>query len=356
MGDIRDITIFTEGDELFDAMLADFASARYRVWLESYIFADDGVGQQFVEVLTHCRARGVDVRVRVDALGSRFSLSGGAARKLRDSGVRFEWCHPWQWRRPWLFHRRNHRKLAVVDDRAAYLGGFNITELYSRRISGNARWRDTHLRLSGSSVVGAIQAFEAFGKGDLAWHSGGNGSQFEWVTNHGRKCRHRLRCLLKDRITAARKRIWLTTPYFVPDAGTQRDLCEAAISGVDVRLLVPGKNDVPFVQWAARAAYSKLLASGVRIFEYQPRVLHAKTLIVDDDWSTVGTANFDYRSFFINYELNLIVNSHSLNADLAGIFEEDLKVSVEVKPRPWSRRPLSARVAEAIGWSARHWL
>lgn len=178
----------------------------------------------------------------------------------------------------------------------------------------------------------------------------------ELLTNHGRACRFRLCCHLKDRFKAARKRVWLTTPYFVPDSGTQRDLCRAASNGVDVRVLVPGKNDVPLVQWAARAAYSKLLTSGIRIFEYQPRVLHAKTLIVDDDWSTVGTANLDYRSLFINYELNLATDCQSLNTTLATIFENDLTESIEVRQEPWSRRPLSARMAEFIGWSARHWL
>ncbi|WP_280549198.1 MULTISPECIES: phospholipase D-like domain-containing protein [unclassified Halomonas] len=178
----------------------------------------------------------------------------------------------------------------------------------------------------------------------------------ELLTNHGHTCRYRLRCHLKDRFKAARNRLWLTTPYFLPDAGTQRDLCRAASDGVDVRVLVPGKNDVPFVQWASRATYSRLLAAGIRIFEYQPRVLHAKTLIVDDDWSTVGSANLDYRSLFINYELTLAADCQSLNTALATIFEIDLNESIEVQREPWLRRPLSARMAEFIGWSARHWL
>jgi cardiolipin synthase len=125
---------------------------------------------------------------------------------------------------------------------------------------------------------------------------------------------------------------------------------------VDGRVLVPGKSDVPLVQWAARAAYSRLLAAGIRIHEYQPRVLHAKTLVVDEEWSTVGTANFDYRSLFINFELNLAAECRSLNAILASQFEQDLQESIEVRKEPWSRRPWIARVAEFVGWSARRWL
>lgn len=154
----------------------------------------------------------------------------------------------------------------------------------------------------------------------------------------------------------AGQRIWLTTPYFVPDFATQSQLTGAAARGVDVRVLVPEKNDVRLVQWAGRAAYSQLMRAGVRIFEYEPRTLHAKTMIIDESWSTIGTANFDYRSFAINYELNLVSWLSELNAELAAIFEQDLSESREIRERPWNSRPLSAQLAEVVGWSARRWL
>ena len=143
---------------------------------------------------------------------------------------------------------------------------------------------------------------------------------------------------------------------FVPDSRTQKLLCEAALRGCDARLLVPGKSDVPLAQWAARAAYSRLLACEVRIFEQLPRVLHSKTLLVDAEWATVGTANLDYRSFFLNDELNLIDESGALNAALADVFEQDLRDATEVLAQPWGRRPWSRRAAETIGWWARRWL
>ena len=349
------ISIFSEGDTLFDAMLADIAGARERVWIESYIFTDDAIGREFVKRLAECAARGVDVRVRVDAIGSRFGFSGGSAKRLSTAGVRFNWCHPWEWRRPWTFHRRNHRKLLVVDDSAAYVGGFNISDFNSRRARGDTRWRDTHVRLTGPIVREAAAAYAAFAKGKLEWC--GNEDRLLYLfTNHARGCRHRLRYVLRRRFAEARDRIWLTTPYFVPDSRTQEHLCAAAARGVDVRILVAGKSDVKLVQWAGRAAYSQLLRAGVRVFEYQPRTLHAKTLLVDDDWSTIGTANFDYRSFFINYELNLISRSPRLNAELAALFRSDLLAAREIHQRSWAARPLSGRFAELIGWSARHWL
>ena len=217
------------------------------------------------------------MRVRVDAVGSRFGFSGGSAKRLGASGARFRWCHPWEWRRPWTFHRRNHRKLLVVDERAAYLGGFNISELNSRKVHSAARWRDTHVRLTGSIVQEAAAAYAAFTRGDLKWRGDDNRPLY-LLTNHAPGCRYRLRCVLQQHFEEARERIRLATPYFVPDSATQRQLCAAAARGVDVRVLVPGKSDVRLVQWAGRAAYSRLLRAGARVFEYQPRTLHAKTL------------------------------------------------------------------------------
>ena len=349
------ITVFSEGDGLFAAMLADIHGARERVWLETYIFADDAIGRELVAALEACAARGLDVRVRVDAFGSYFDFSGSSARRLRGAGVQFHRSHPWEWRRPWTFHRRNHRKLLVVDRSSAYLGGFNISELNSRKAHGEARWRDTHLRLTGPIVDECAASYAAFSRGDLGW-CGDERRPLHLLTNHAHRYRHRLRYVLSRRFAEARERIWLTTPYFVPDSATQRWLCVAAARGVDVRVLVPGKNDVRLVQWAGRAAYSRLLRAGARLFEYQPRTLHAKTVLVDEDWSTVGTANFDYRSFFINYELNLVARSTRLNAELASLFENDLHAASEIRERPWVGRPWTNRVAEFIGWSARHWL
>ena len=347
--------MFIEGDVLFESMLADISAACERVWIESYIFEDDVIGRQLLERLAHCAANGLDVRVRVDAFGSHFGFSGGSAKRLRASGVKFRWCHPWEWHRPWSFHRRNHRKLLVVDSTAAYVGGFNISRLNSRRAIGETRWRDTHVRLTGPIVDEAAAAYLAFSEGNLKWH-GDLSRPLYLLTNHARGCRYRLRCTLQQIFDDAHDRIWMTTPYFVPDSVTQKQLCTAAERGVDARVLVPGKSDVELVQWAGRAAYSRLLRSGVRIYEYKPRMLHAKTIVVDNEWSTIGTSNFDYRSFFINYELNLVANSRQLNKALAMLFEIDLQAAKAILERPWKQRPMRDRIAEFVGWSARRWL
>lgn len=349
------ISMFIEGDALYDAMLADIARARTTIRIESYIFADDEIGAQFIDALGQASRSGIATRLRLDAAGSWGGLRGTSVVKLAKDGVLLTWSRPWSWRHPFTIQRRNHRKLLIVDDQVAYLGGFNIHRSSSRRAMGEGRWRDTHVRITGALVKDAISIFDRYRRLGRHWQPRITQGTY-LLPNRTAHCRHRLRCAFTERFSSARERVWLTTPYFVPDRHSQRGLCDAAHRGVDVRLLVPGRSDVPIVQWASRAAYARMLAAGVRIFEYQPRILHAKTALVDHDWGTVGTANFDYRSFFVNDELNLIAEDASFNASLAAQFEHDLAESHEVTAQLWRRRPWYAPVAEAIGWWARRWL
>lgn len=348
-------TVFVEGDPLYAAMIEGISRAASNVRLESYILASDAVGDAFVDALTQCAARGVTVRLRADHVGSWRALARADVAQLRAAGVHFEWSRPWSWRAPLAVNRRNHRKLLVVDETVAFVGGFNIHAQSSQRAVGSVRWRDTHVRFRGAAAAAAATVFDCYRDVQPDWLP--PTAESSWLLpNRSRACRHRLRCVFQDAIKAAKWRAWATTPYFVPDSRTQKLLCEAAMRGCDVRLLVPGKSDVPLAQWAAHAAYSRLLSCGVRIFEYMPRVLHSKTLLVDAEWATVGTANLDYRSFFLNDELNLVDENGALNKVLAGVFEQDLREATEVLAEPWGRRPWSRRAAEAIGWWARRWL
>ena len=351
--DSQRITLYIEGDELCEAMLADIARAENAVRLESYIFAGDAVGERFIQALLHAAAQRFLVTLRVDAAGSWDTFSTATEQRLRAGGVRVMRCRRWNWRRFWVFQRRNHRKLLVVDERVAYLGGFNLHNQISRTHFGDGRWRDTHVRIEGELAGEARMIFDSFG------HRPGNaarGGDVMLVPNRGLKGRLILPRLLRQRFAAARARIWLTSPYFVPDLRSQLALMRAAKRGVDVRCLVPGKSDVRIAQWASRAAYAPLLAAGVRIYEYQPRVLHAKTVLVDDTWGTVGTANFDYRSFFINDELNAMFTRTDVLAELERMFTEDLAQAEEIRARAWQRRSWTMIPGELIGWLARRWL
>lgn len=348
---------YADGDGLYAAMLESIAGARRTICLESYIFADDEVGRRFAEALARRAREGIEVRLHLDAAAWLVWGSRSLRRFLKSSGVRVRWFHRWSWREPLRYNRRDHRKLLVVDGECAYIGGFNIHRESSAAAVGERCWRDTHLRLCGAPGRQAGLLFEAFWGGRSRWSPARTATASTALIptpSHG--CRNRMRRVYGKLIGAAREWIAVSTPYFVPDRPMQRALLAAAARGVEVRVLVPAKSDVPVAAWAARAGYGALLAGGVRIFEYQPRMLHAKVLLADGDWATVGSANLDYRSLWLNHELTVLTRDVPLCAVLGRQFDADLAVSREVDLGRWRRRAWSGRVAESVGWAARRWL
>ncbi len=351
-----DFTLYFEGDDLYEAMLKEIAAARSSICLESYIFASDEIGWRFAHALAERVAAGVEVRLHLDAAGFLLWGSGKLKIWLRDQGIQLRLFHRWRWRDPLRYNQRNHRKLLVIDDNSVFLGGFNIHRESSRLVFGDASWRDAHVRLDGKVAQQAGILFDDFWNGKRRQPPYQAHAVNILIPNFSRRCRQTFKCLYTDSFRRAQQSIYLTTPYFVPDRRTQLELQLAAKRGVDVRLLVPRKNDQRLAQWAARAAYAKLLDEGVRIFEYLPRMLHAKTAVVDGSWATIGTANLDYRSLFVNYEINLATRDPSLCEQLAGQFMADLEDSEEISKRQWATRPWSEHLAELIGWLARRWL
>ncbi len=349
--------LFVEGDDLYQDMIGSIATARRSISLETYTFRDDAVGRRFMQALAERADHGLRIRLLVDAVGSLGSFSHATEKLLTRAGVRVRRFHRWQWRMPLRYNRRDHRKLLVVDGRVAYLGGFNIDARNSRRVSGDACWRDTHLRLGGALARDAQASFDIFWQCRWDRHQPVPMPAHDMlVSNHNPYARRRLRVFIEDMMANARRRLWLTSPYFVPDHGMQQRLAGAARAGLDVRVLVPAKSDVPLARWASNAAYATLLAAGVQVHEYLPRMLHAKTLVVDRDWSMVGTSNFDYRSFRHNYELNLLSADPALCDQLEEHFLMDLACSQPIRYTRWQQRPGWRRVGEGIGWSARRLL
>lgn len=360
MNDVRRqnlYAVFTEGDELYDDMLWHIQHAQQSIKLECYIFGDDDIGNSFIDALAERAAFGVNVQVHLDTVGSfGFAFSDGPNR-LRAAGVELKWFNPPAWLRLLRINRRNHRKLLVVDETTCWLGGFNIHNECSRRHFGEERWRDTQVRIKGPLAADAAAFFDQLWHGERRWRVQSDPQRSSYlVSNHNWWQRHRFRHILQRHCRSAKKYVWLTTPYFMPDLRTARLLERTAERGIDVRLLVPFKTDRPVTQWAARAAYASLLASGVRIYEYQPRLVHNKTAVIDGEWSTVGTANLDYRSFYVNFEMNLISRDTYLAAELKHNFMDDLVESREVLPDEWSRRGWVRRLGEMIGWAARRYL
>lgn len=349
--------LYTEGDDLYAAMIDSIASARHEINVESYLFADDEVGRRFADVLRKRAAAGVRVRLMLDAEGCRSRMSRRLTRRMADSGVEVRRFRPWRWGRPGQYWQRDHRKLLAVDGEVAYLGGFNIHRESSRAFFGEKRWRDTHVRLGGALARQVTGCFDAFWRRDLQWQPLESASPCGvLMPNQTRACLRRLRCTYAALFVGAQTTIHIGTPYFVPDHRTQHILIEAAKRGVEVSLLVPGKSDVPIARWAARAAYARLLAAGVKVYEYLPRMFHAKTTVIDGTWATIGTANMDYRSLFLNYELNLFTRDEQLCRQLQVQFKRDLAESAEIGLEVWGQRKWTEYFYETIGWLSRRWL
>ena len=359
MGGISDFELFTEGDDLYASMVAAIESAERNVRMESYIFAADEVGRRFADALAARARAGVDVRLHLDRHGADFPTFRGMRRELERAGVAFRWYHPWLWRHPLQYRRRNHRKLLVVDDRRAFLGGFNIRRLNSRALSGEGRQRDTHVGVTGPLVRTAVGLFDA------VWDDKPLASPEDipddpaeiktalLVPSYSRRCAWRLACLHAGIVSGAVRYAYVTSPYFGPGTVVESAMSGAAERGVDIRLLLPKRGDPAVVGWATRAAYHTLLASGVRIFEYQPRKLHAKSMVVDGGWAVVGSANLDHLSLFVNHELILVARAPRLAESLRLQYERDLELTREVMLPEWQDRGLGERVLEMIGRALR---
>ncbi len=348
--------VFDEGDDLYESMLSATSKAQHTIKLETYIFAYDQVGKLFVDALVERARNKVEVRVILDAVGSARWSSQELIKALRDSGVELHWFHPWSWQHPLRYNRRDHRKLLVVDNNIAFLGGFNIHKENSKKIYGDYRWRDTHISFTGIKAKEASQLFDLFWTGHLRELPKQISSGSQLFHNHTLACRYRLRCEYAAIFKRAKNTIFITTPYFVPDTYIINQLVKASNRGVDVKLLVPRKSDIRIAIWASRSLYAPMLASGIKIYEYLPRVLHSKTVVVDSSWVLIGTANLDYRSLFINYELSLISANKHLSTTLKNQFLNDISQAERVSLNLWFKRGIRSRMASVVASSLKHWL
>jgi len=350
------VDVFDTGNAAFAAMQAAAAAAREEILLESYIFKDDEVGSRFLEIAAAAARRGVMVRVLADAAGSQATHRSFWGR-MEEAGIEvrlFDLLQPRLW---WLQPFRDHRKLLVVDRRIAFTGGMNIGEEYrsSHPMAGGG-WRDTHIRVEGPTAWEMAVLFCE------TWRrAGGRAMRFEPLFHADRVDVGAQVLLLDSRpgrghresaavlaaiAGAARQRLWITNPYFAPGRLGLRVVGEASRRGVDVRLLLPGVADVPVLQRAARGYYGDLLESGVRIFEYQGAVLHAKSLVADGHVSVVGSTNLDFRSFLFNAECNLVVLDARCAERVEEIFRHDLARSREVTTTSFSSRRALDRLAD----------
>ena len=354
----REVELFLDGDSCFDAIEHAITEARHHVHLEYYTWESDRIGTRFRDLLCDKARSGVEVRLLVDAIGSAW-LGRRFLRPLREAGATVSWFNRISLARlrPGLINFRTHRKIVVCDGRIGFTGGMNVCDQQAATTAGERAWRDTHLRMEGLPVGDLQMAFLEdwhFATGQLLrrrhyFPQVGSKSRGPWIqilASGPDSDSHAIERFCFAVITGARRRVLVTTPYFVPNEPLLLALTTAVQRGVEVQILVPSRSDSRLVTAAARSYFEELVRAGVRIFEYGPSMLHAKTLVADDI-ALVGTANMDNRSFRLNFEVAAALFDESTADQLAEAFRNDLQQAVEYRLSSAQRARLWQRMGEA---------
>ena len=350
------IDYFNNGKDKFDALIEDIRNAKKHIHLEYYIWRGDGLGKRLTEELAKKAAEGVEVRVLYDGIGNA-RLPKGFFGKLQEAGGYTAAFLP---RFIVRLNYRNHRKLAIIDGEIGYIGGFNVGDEYLGITKRCGLWRDTHLRFKGDAV-GQMQL--RFLKD---WNFTSEEGKFaidDWyfpireeidgvptqIVSSGPDTRwHNVRNGFFKMINEAESHIYLTTPYFVPDDAIFEALRVAALSGLDVRIIIPGNPDHFFVYWSSMSYLGELLEAGVKVYQYERGFIHAKVLTIDGKVATVGSANMDIRSFELNFEVNAFMYDETTAEMLESEFKNDLRYCVEITNEWYHRRRWWFKVKEAV--------
>jgi cardiolipin synthase len=371
------VVLLQDGPATFRAMFDAIRGARNHIHLETYIIEDDEVGRKFAAALIERRAQGVQVTLIYDSVGT-INTPKAFFKHLTDNGVtalEFNPVNPLTAKKGWEVNQRDHRKLLVVDGRVAFLGGINISSVYSggsfstrskQRPDGSPPWRDTHLQVEGPVVADFQKLFLA------TWEKqkGETLSVRNSFPPPATKGKEVVRAIgstsddpysliyatLMSAIASAETSVHLTNAYFVPDPQLIAALNSAAGRGVDVRIILPGKTDSWLVFNAGRAHYAELLRGGVKIYERRGALLHAKTALIDGVWSTIGSTNLDWRSFLHNDEVDAVVLGPEFGAQMQAMFDKDLAESDLITVESWKQRPLADRAREIAARIWEYWL
>jgi cardiolipin synthase len=352
--------VLTNGDQFFPAMLDAIRGAKRRVTFETYIYDTGEMANQFTQALEEAARRGVRVQIVVDAVGGS-SMDEAHLERLQRAGCRVARFNSPAWYSLEELNYRTHRKLLVVDGEVGFTGGAGVSDHWIGNAQDEQHWRDTQIRIRGP-IVRLLEAafYENFLEtaGEVTpeldpppVQVGDQGGSF-LVRSSPTGGSNDLKRLYLLAIASARKTLDITTPYFVTDESSNWALAKAVERGVKVRILLEGhETDAMPVKYASRAIYERLLALGIEIYEYQPTMMHTKTLVVDGIWSMFGSANFDNRSLELNDELNVAVSSRTLAARLLQDFEQDLQRTRRIDLGEWRQRPWLDKVRERF-WSA----
>ncbi|MCB0431637.1 MAG: cardiolipin synthase, partial [Mangrovimonas sp.] len=343
----NNLKILVNGEEKFKYLMADLKKAENHIHFEYYILKDDTTGTQILDILCDKAKAGVEVRVSYDGVGS--SISSRMLKKMKQSGVK---SYPFM---PVFFPRftskmnyRNHRKIAIIDGKIGYVGGLNISDNYNNAVKRKNKpfWRDTHLRMEGEAVKSLQIHFlmtwdfvsnekfkvtktyfpETSIENEAPVQIAASGPDTDWAN---------IMEAIFTAILTAESYVYITTPYFIPNDEILSALQVASKSGVEVKLLIPKESDSWTAKYATDSYLEPLLEAGVQVYRYTKGFIHAKTIVVDDLFSTIGTSNIDYRSFSINFEINALIYNQKESKQLKKIFEDDLKDSEKVTLNKW---------------------
>jgi cardiolipin synthase len=354
------ITLYHHGKPAFDAMIEAIDAAEHHVHLEFFIFRGDATARRFTDALVRARKRGVEVRFAYDSVGSFTLLPSRLFDEVKAAGGEVAgFLPPFNPLYRLRVNLRNHRKILIADGRVGFTGGLNIGGEYLGLHPKFGPWRDTHFRVEGPAVESLQKVFLE------DWHFATNkvvkgplytprwkedelpGSSVVQVVHSGPDADYKaVRETYFAAITRAQDRVWIASPYFVPDAGLRDALCLAARSGIDVRFLGLFRPDKWIPYLAARFYWDDVIAAGVKVYQYAPGMMHSKYVLVDGEWASVGSANFDNRSLLLNFEANCQLFDAALVEELEREFLRDLEVSVRLDPTVYAARPLVGRIAE----------
>ncbi len=351
-----EVTLLENGDGFYPAMLEAIQGAKDTVNFEVYIFVPDEIGRQFLEAFKERARAGVEVRLLLDGFGC-IKLTKGYRDDLRQAGVRVERFRPLGLRNFVRFYRRTHRRAVVVDGRIGFTGGAAISNKWKGNVRDEHEWRDSMTRVTGPMVAGIQSAFASnwvYCSGEVIagprffpTFDRSPGPCGLSVVSSPSDALQPIRLLFWFSYINAHQRLWISNSYFIPDHRLRNALIERAKSGVDARILVPGNHtDAVPVQWAGRSYYEELLSAGVRIFEYQPAMMHAKTTVVDGAWSVVGSANLDERSMELNEENVLGIADREFAQSVEEGLTKDFSRSHEIKLEEWRKRSVFRRGME----------
>lgn len=354
----NDTVVLTNGEATYEAMFKAMEKAEHHIHLEFYIFRGDRIGTQFQQLLLKKAREGVKVRIIVDGLGS-YGLNARFVKPLRDSGIEFHSFLPPLFA---LYHRkvnfRNHRKILVVDGKIGFVGGINIGDEYLGKDKKLGFWRDTQIQVQGDAVYFLQNTFindwfvvsnkelddpELYPK-----HVCQGSEQVQMIASGPDSRWDAIQEMFFGAISVGKQRIYIQTPYFIPDLSIFTALKTAAVSKVDVRVIIPGVNDSKLVNLATLSYVEELMQAGVRFYQYQKGFMHAKVVIVDQMLASVGTANMDMRSLFSNFELNAVLFERSTIERLYADFEQDLKDSKEIILKEFEQRSRTQKIKEML--------